>query len=67
MIDSLSMFDVEGSPWSIWIQGIKIVKEILSHIYNTVHGPMAMQYWETQGKFSNEHKQDINCRELEEP
>jgi hypothetical protein len=44
------MFDVEGAPWSIWILGNKIVKDIPYHICNTVHGPMAVQYWEKHKK-----------------
>lgn len=54
------MFDVDGSPWSIWINGEKIVKDIPAHIYNKVHGPSALQHWEMHGKFPNGHEKDIN-------
>jgi hypothetical protein len=60
MTDNPPMFDVVGSPWSIWIQETKIVKDIPSSIYNKVHGPMALKYWETHGKSTSEHTQDIN-------
>jgi hypothetical protein len=58
--DNPTMFDVDGSPWSIWINGKKIVKDISVHIYNKVHGPSALNYWEKHGKFPNEYEKDIN-------
>jgi hypothetical protein len=44
--DNPPMFNVDGSPWSIWINGKKIVKDISVHIYITRSTDLA--HWKSK-------------------
>lgn len=49
-----------GEPWSIWIQNVKLVKNISNRIQDHIHGQEAIQYWIRKGKFQDGNKELMN-------
>ncbi len=37
-------------PWSLWINGANIVKNVKLTLYGLVHAPIAKEYWTSKGK-----------------
>jgi hypothetical protein len=36
---------VAHEPWSLWVAGNKVTKNLLSTLYEWVHSPLAKEYW----------------------
>ena len=45
---------IVGEPWSLWISGKKIVRDLKSTIYRHVHGTAAKKWWIRKGRLTEE-------------
>ncbi len=44
---------IDGVPWTLWIQGIWIIKEASKEMYDFTHVPVAITYPEKWGQTDN--------------
>ncbi len=56
---------IEGEPWSIWNDGVKIVNEINSKLYDIVHRMQIIDYWVKKNKFPSNQAEHIHWEALE--
>jgi hypothetical protein len=38
-------FNVDEEPWQLWVEGVKVTKNILPTIYSAIHTPTSVEYW----------------------
>jgi hypothetical protein len=57
---------IEHEPWSLWIGGKKIIKNLSSTLYNFVHSAEAKQYWLTKDHISEQAIQSTNWEAIDQ-
>ncbi len=55
---------IEGEPWSIWMNGLKIINDMEERIYASVHTKLMVEYWIKKQKFPLHHASDIHWEAL---
>lgn len=45
-------------PWSIWMNGRKLVADLAETIYDVVHSPEALEYWKQKDDLPDEVKKE---------
>jgi hypothetical protein len=53
-------FTIVNKPWSLWIEGKKLTKNISATLYDWVHSPIALSYWRSKNHCTEEQIKDIN-------
>jgi hypothetical protein len=57
-------YTTANKPWSLWIEGKKLTKNLFSTLYDWVHSPIAQTYWQSKHRCEAAHIQDINWEAL---
>jgi hypothetical protein len=56
---------IDGEPWPVMQDGVKLVKDIDRNLYKIVHAPAVLQYWTAKNKFPSHMKDSIHWEALE--
>jgi hypothetical protein len=58
--ENLSHQEIEGEPWSVWINEIKLVNELEAKLYEIMYSKTAEEYWIRKEKFSASQATNIH-------
>jgi hypothetical protein len=50
---------VAHEPWSLWVAGNKVTKNLLSTLYEWVHSPLAKEYWRAKNHCEGDILQNV--------
>jgi len=56
---------IEGEPWSVWSDALKLVNDLDSKLYDIMHSTEVENYWTRKGKFPEQLASHIHWEAIE--
>jgi hypothetical protein len=53
-------FQVPNEPWPVWLDELKIMRQLFSTLYDVVHSSQAKQYWMAKHSITSQDFDNIN-------